>query len=149
MASILFHVFSPIHREILVARRCTRSRESAAKQGDGKSFSLVRREAKVYIPRCLSRAFSSPFLAFTRSNPSLASSRVLSLSLAFYLLALSLRFKLQSCSSFSRFLSFSASLPWFENRVAVARPMIRSKAKEHVFGTNDDTRNRWRVREKR
>lgn len=105
MASILFRVFSPIHREILVTRRCTRSRESAAKQGDGKSFSLVRREAKVYIPRSLSRAFSSPFLAFTRSNPSLASSRVLSL-----LLFIFARCRYVSSSSHARLsLGFSLS----------------------------------------
>lgn len=45
MTSILFHVLPPIHREILVVAATL----SRAKQGDGKSFSLVRREAKMYI----------------------------------------------------------------------------------------------------
>lgn len=74
MTSILFHVLPPIHREILVARRCSHAL-AGAKQGDGKSFSLVRREAKVYIYIPSSRSYIFPLL---RSNFSLASRRLLS-----------------------------------------------------------------------
>lgn len=57
---ILFHVLPPIHREILVARRSTRVREGAAKQGDGKSFfSCKTRGTKVYSPLSLSLFLST------------------------------------------------------------------------------------------
>lgn len=92
MTSILFHVLPPIHREILVARRCSHAL-AGAKQGDGKSFSLVRREAKVYIYifPVLAPIYS---LSFALISPSrLVAFFLLLLLLGFYLRALSLHFK--------------------------------------------------------
>lgn len=111
MTSILFHVLPPIHREILVVAATL----SRAKQRDGKSFSLVRREAKMYI-YIYTHIF--PVLAsiysiyFLRSNFSLASRRLFP-SPRFLS---SLHFK-----SFHPHLSLPLSFSWFEVNVAVAR----------------------------
>lgn len=111
MTSILFHVLPPIHREILVVAATL----SRAKQGDGKSFSLVRREAKMYI-YIYTHIF--PVLAsiysiyFLRSNFSLASRRLFP-SPRFLS---SLHFK-----SLHPRLSLPLSFSWFEVNVAVAR----------------------------
>lgn len=111
MTSILFHVLPPIHREILVVAATL----SRAKQGDGKSFSLVRREAKMYIYiyihifPVLASIYSIYFL---RSNFSLASRRLFP-SPRFLS---SLHFK-----SLHPRLSLPLSFSWFEDNVAAAR----------------------------
>lgn len=94
MTSILFHVLPPIHREILVARRCSHAL-AGAKQGDGKSFSLVRREAKIYIYIYIFPVLAPIYsLFFALISPSrLVALFLLLLLLGFYLRALSLHFK--------------------------------------------------------
>lgn len=123
MTSILFHVLPPIHREILVVAATL----SRAKQGDGKSFSLVRREAKMYI-YIYTHIF--PVLAsiysiyFLRSNFSLASRRLFP-SPRFLS---SLHFK-----SLHPRLSLPLSFSWFEVNVAVAR----DSRKRECFDTKE------------
>lgn len=128
MTSILFHVLPPIHREILVVAATL----SRAKQGDGKSFSLVRREAKMYI-YIYTHIF--PVLAsiysiyFLRSNFSLASRRL---------------FPSPRFLSSLHFKSFHPrlSLPLSFSRTTLQRREIRERGNASSR-RNDDIGNRW------
>lgn len=129
MTSILFHVLPPIHREILVVAATL----SRAKQGDGKSFSLVRREAKMYIYIYIYSQFSLLYILYIFFA-------LISLSrlVAFFLL---LGFYLRCILSRSIHVYLFPSLSR-DSRATLQRREIRKRGNASSR-RNDDIGNRW------